>query len=46
MKNEEKEKTPWWVTVLKVVAYGIGLVLAGYGTTASAATLGIINFMG
>lgn len=31
--------TPWWVVVLKVLAYAIGLILAGYGTTAAAATL-------
>ena len=31
--------TPWWVVVLKVIAYAIGLILAGYGTTACAANL-------
>lgn len=31
--------TPWWVVVLKVVAYAIGLILAGYGTSAAATTL-------
>lgn len=31
--------SPWWVLVLKVLAYAIGLVLAGFGTTAAAATL-------
>lgn len=31
--------TPWWVVVLKVLAYAIGLILAGVGTTATAATL-------
>jgi len=30
--------TPWWVVVLKVLAYAIGLLLAGYGT-AQAATV-------
>ncbi len=29
----------WLVTLLKVIAYAIGLVLAGIGTTATAATL-------
>lgn len=31
--------TPWWVIVLKTLAYLIGLLLAGYGTTAAAQTL-------
>lgn len=33
-----KNATPWWVIALKTVAYLIGLVLAGYGTTAAAQT--------
>lgn len=35
-------KDPWWVIVLKVIAYLIGLILAGVGTSASAQMLGII----
>lgn len=27
---------PWWIIVLKVVAYLIGLILAGTGTAAAA----------
>ena len=38
----KEEKTPWWVVVLKVIAYAIGLILAGYGTTAAAMTLNTI----
>lgn len=34
--------SPWWVVVLKVLAYAIGLILAGVGT-ANASTL-FINF--
>lgn len=34
--------TPWWVIALKAIAYIIGLVLAGYGTTAAAQTLNIL----
>lgn len=34
-----KNATPWWVIALKTLAYLIGLVLAGYGTTAAAQTL-------
>lgn len=34
-----KTGSPWWVVFLKVLAYAIGLILAGYGTTAAAATL-------
>lgn len=30
----QDEDTPkWWVVVLKVLAYAIGLILAGYGTS-------------
>lgn len=36
--SEENPTTPWWVIVLKVIAYAIGIILAGYGT-ASAATV-------
>lgn len=36
---KDNPSTPWWVVVLKVLAYAIGLILAGYGTTAAAATL-------
>ena len=32
------ESTPWWVIVLKTLAYLIGLLLAGYGTSAAAQT--------
>lgn len=38
----KEDKTPWWVVVLKVIAYAIGLILAGYGTTAAAMTLNTI----
>lgn len=31
--------SPWWVILLKVVAYAIGLIVAGYSTTAAAMTL-------
>ena len=31
-----KASEPWWVIVLKVVAYVIGLVLAGAATTSCA----------
>lgn len=34
--------TKWWFILLKVIAYAIGLILAGYGTTAAAATINII----
>ena len=32
------EASPWWVIVLKTLAYLIGLLLAGYGTSAVAQT--------
>lgn len=37
--SEEGNGTPWWVVLLKVLAYAIGLLLAGYGTTAAAQSL-------
>lgn len=37
--SASKDATPWWVIVLKTLAYLIGLLLAGYGTTAAACTL-------
>lgn len=36
------DKDPWWVIALKVIAYLIGLILAGVGTTASAQMIGLI----
>ena len=33
---EDNPGTPWWVIVLKVIAYAIGIILAGYGTAAAA----------
>lgn len=33
---------PWWVIVLKVAAYLIGLILAGAGTTTAAAAAGLV----
>lgn len=38
----EDGREKWWVVVLKVLLYAIGLILAGYGTPAAAATLGIL----
>lgn len=34
---------PWWVIVLKVTAYIIGLILAGMGTTTTAAAMGMVS---
>lgn len=34
-----KVSTPWWVIALKTLAYLIGLLLAGYGTSAAAQTM-------
>lgn len=41
-KLEINNKDPWWVIALKVLAYLIGLILAGVGTTASAQMIGLI----
>ena len=37
-----KSNDPWWVIVLKIVAYAIGLILAGVATTSCTSMLGII----
>lgn len=37
-----KASDPWWVIALKVIAYLIGLVLAGAATTSCANILDII----
>lgn len=31
--------SPWWIVVLKVLAYAIGLLLAGYGTASAACVM-------
>lgn len=36
---ESGEPTKWWVVLLKVIAYAIGLILAGVGTTTACAML-------
>lgn len=44
-KNPETKVTvddPWWVIVLKVVAYLIGLLLAGVGTADAATYIGMM----
>ena len=41
-KSGIKVGDPWWVIVLKVVAYLIGLILAGVTTTSCAHLAGII----
>lgn len=35
----KENNEPWWVTALKILAYAIGLILGGYGTSAAAQTL-------
>ncbi len=37
-----KTSDPWWVIVLKIVAYAIGLILAGAVTTSCSHVIGII----
>lgn len=34
-------KDPWWIIVLKVIAYAIGLILGGLGTIDVAKAMGI-----
>lgn len=40
--NDEGDKTPWWVVLLKVLAYAIGLILAGMGTTTALCAFGLM----
>ena len=37
-----KASDPWWVIVLKIVAYAIGLILAGVATTSCSHLIGIV----
>lgn len=43
MSTNIKNTDPWWVIVLKTLAYLIGLLLAGIGTANAATMLNIIN---
>lgn len=43
-KSLKTKPDPWWVILLKVLAYAIGLILAGYSTPLCLA--GLINLMG
>ena len=36
-----KQGDPWWVIVLKVIVYAIGLILAGIGTASAATMVGL-----
>lgn len=42
IKAGVKVDDPWWVIALKVLAYLVGLLLAGAGTPAAAAMVGIL----
>ena len=37
-----KASDPWWVIALKIVAYAIGLILAGAATTSCSHLVGLI----
>lgn len=39
LENATSSASPWWVIALKTLAYLIGLLLAGYGTSAAAMTI-------
>lgn len=43
-KSLETKPDPWWIILLKVLAYAIGLILAGYSTPLCLAEF--INFLG
>lgn len=40
-----KATDPWWVIALKVVAYLIGLILAGAATTSCANATGLVTLL-
>ena len=42
MKLKVNEKEPWWVIALKAIAYIIGLILGGIGTTSCAHMLAML----
>lgn len=42
LQQVSSQVSPWWVLVLKVLMYALGLILAGYGTTAAACNLNIL----
>lgn len=39
MRAIDDKPNPWWVVLLKVITYAIGLILAGIGTTEAAAMI-------
>lgn len=39
--SQPKDGEKWWIIVLKIIAYALGLILAGIGTQASAQMLGL-----
>lgn len=41
LKLKHTENDSWWVIVLKVIVYAIGLILAGMGTAQAANMVGI-----
>lgn len=41
-KSETQNGEKWWIIVLKIIAYALGLILAGIGTQASAQMLGML----
>lgn len=45
MENQSQPKggEKWWIIVLKIIAYALGLILAGIGTQASAQMLGMLG---
>lgn len=43
-KSLKTKPDPWWVILLKVLAYAIGLILAGYSTPLCLA--GFVNLLG
>lgn len=42
LKAGVKSTDPWWVILLKVIAYAIGLILGGAVTTSCANMVGIL----
>lgn len=41
-QSDSQNGEKWWIIVLKIIAYALGLILAGIGTQASAQMLGML----
>lgn len=40
--NQLNDTDPWWLILLKVIAYAIGLIIGGLGTVEAAKGMGLM----